>query len=163
MIQAEVIQADYFDLRHGEALILLLDAYARDPMGGGVPLSEHAKENLLGELQRRPTAFSVLAFVDARPAGLINCFEGFSTFVCRPLINIHDLVVLPAFRGQGVGQQMLRKVEQIALERGCCKLTLEVLQGNLAAQNLYLKSGFAGYQLAVENGNALFWQKNLGR
>jgi ribosomal protein S18 acetylase RimI-like enzyme len=40
-------------------------------------------------------------------------------------------------------------------------LTLEVLQGNQAAQNLYRKFGFADYQLAPENGNALFWQKSL--
>ena len=160
-MEIEITGADYHNSRHGAALICLLDAYALDPMGGGQALSGYVKQNLIGELQQRPTAFSVLAFADGQPAGLVNCFEVFSTFLCRPLANIHDLIVLPEYRGHRIGQLMLQQVEQLALERDCCKLTLEVLQGNHAAQQLYRKFGFAAYQLAAENGNALFWQKHL--
>ena len=56
---------------------------------------------------------------------------------------------------------MLEKVEQIAIERGCCKLTLEVLEGNQAAQNSYQKFGFSAYELDPEMGRALFWDKKL--
>jgi ribosomal protein S18 acetylase RimI-like enzyme len=160
-LEIEILKADYYDNRHCAALIALLDAYAQDPMGGGCALTEHVKQNLIGELQRRSSAYSVLAFADGQPAGLVNCFEAFSTFACRPLVNIHDLVVLAGYRGLRIGQLMLQVVEQIALERGCCKLTLEVLQGNLPALDLYRKFGFAAYQLAAENGNAVFWQKRL--
>ena len=35
---------------------------------------------------------------------------------------------------------------------GCCKLTLEVLEGNKLAQAAYIANGFAGYQLDPEMG-----------
>jgi ribosomal protein S18 acetylase RimI-like enzyme len=78
----------------------------------------------------RPQAFSVLAFDGREAVGLVNCFEGFSTFACRPLVNVHDLVVAASHRGRRVGEQMLAAVEHIARARGACKLTLEVLSAN---------------------------------
>ncbi len=154
-------QANYHDPDDAQAIVGLLDAYARDPMGGGESLAESVKASLVGKLAGLPHAFSVLARVDGQPAGLVNCFEGFSTFVAQPLINIHDVVVLPEFRGQGLSQQLLEEVERIARERGCCKLTLEVLEGNRVAQAAYRKLGYAGYELDPQMGRAMFWQKSL--
>jgi ribosomal protein S18 acetylase RimI-like enzyme len=56
---------------------------------------------------------------------------------------------------------MLARAEAIARERGCCKMTLEVLEGNRTAQALYKSLGFAGYELDPEMGKAMFWQKLL--
>ena len=39
-------------------------------------------------------------FID-KPVGLATTFEGFSTFAAKPLINIHDIAVLPDYRGRG--------------------------------------------------------------
>ena len=156
-----VCRADYQNPGHARALVALLDAYAQDPAGGGVPLSEFAKTHLVAELAARSQAFSVLAFADDQPVGLVNCIEGFSTFACRPLVNIHDVAVLPSHRGQRVAEQMLALVETIARERGACKLTLEVLQGNASAIRLYQRTGFAGYQLDPALGQAQFFQKWL--
>ena len=153
--------ADYSDPAHAAAIVSLLDAYAQDPAGGGQRLSDFAKANLVNELARRPQAFSVLAFDGNSPVGLVNCIEGFSTFACKPLVNVHDLVVLSSHRGQRVGEQMLVLCEQIALQRGACKLTLEVLGGNRSAIKLYERVGFAGYQLDPAMGSALFLQKWL--
>ena len=113
-----IFRADYASPEHARALLLLLDAYAQDPAGGGEPLSEFARTHLVKELAARPQAFSVLAFDGAQPVGLVNCIEGFSTFACRPLVNIHDVVVLASHRGQRVGEQMLALVDQLARERG---------------------------------------------
>ena len=157
----EVFQADYANPRHGEALLRLLDAYARDPMGGGAGLSDDARRGLLRALAARPEAVSVLARVDDEYAGLANCFEGFSTFACRPLLNIHDVVVLPAYRGRGLAALLLEAVQGIAEARGCCKLTLEVLEGNRAARAAYRRFGFRGYELDPDFGRALFWEKKL--
>ena len=155
-------RADYHNPVHAAALVQLLDAYAQDPAGGGEALSDFAKANLAKALAARPQAFSVLAFVGDQPVGLINCIEGFSTFACRPLVNVHDVAVLAGFRGQRVGEQMLALVEQIAQERGACKLTLEVLAGNASAIRLYERVGFAGYQLDPAMGQAQFFHKWLG-
>lgn len=156
-----ICRADYGNSLHAAALVSLLDAYARDPAGGGEPLSAFAKTHLVSALAARPQAFSVLAFDGAEPVGLVNCIEGFSTFACRPLVNVHDVVVLASHRGQRVGEQMLALVEQIARERGACKLTLEVLAGNASAIRLYERVGFANYQLDPAMGQARFQQKWL--
>lgn len=151
--------ADYNNPQHGEHIIYLLNCYALDAMGGGQPLSSQVQKNLVGELSKLPHAFSLLAFWDGEPVGLINCFEAFSTFKAKPLINIHDVAVLPQFRGRGISQKLLKKVEQIAVDKGCCKLTLEVLSENEVARNAYSKFGFEGYELDPEKGQAEFWQK----
>lgn len=156
-----VCRADYADPQHAAALVLLLDAYAQDAMGGGHALGDFAKANLVAALAARPQAFSVLAFDGDLPVGLVNCIEGFSTFACRPLVNVHDVAVLPSHRGQRVAEHMLTLVEEIARARGACKLTLEVLAGNAAAQRLYRRVGFANYVLDPAVGQAEFMQKWL--
>lgn len=160
-MDVEIIQADYTDPRQSKDLIFVLNAYASDPMGGGTPLSDFAKANLAEKLATLPHAFSILAYVDGEPAGLVNCFETLSSFACKPLINIHDLAVLEKFRGRRLSQRLLEKVEAIARERACCKITLEVLSGNTVAKNAYTKFGFAGYELDPATGHALFWEKAL--
>ena len=156
-----ICRADYHDPVHADALVRLLDAYAQDPAGGGEALSEFAKTHLVAALAARPQAFSVLAFSGDEAVGLVNCIEGFSTFACRPLVNIHDVAVLASHRGQRVAEQMLALVDDIARERGACKLTLEVLAGNASAVRLYERVGFAGYQLDPAMGRAQFFQKWL--
>jgi len=162
--RVHICRADYGLNSHALALVTLLDAYARDPMGGGDGLSDFARAHLVHSLAERPQAFSVLAFMgaeDETPVGLVNCIEGFSTFACQALVNIHDVVVLPAYRGQRIAQQMLALVDTIARERGACKLTLEVLSGNAGAMQLYRRVGFANYQLDPATGHAQFLQKWL--
>ena len=156
-----VCRADYGNPAHAAALVLLLDAYAQDPMGGEHGLSEFAKSNLVNSLATRPQAYSVLAFEGETPVGLVNCIEGFSTFACRPLVNVHDVAVLQAYRGRGVAASMLRLAEEIARGRGACKMTLEVLQGNAGAISLYARLGYAGYQLDPAMGQARFLQKSI--
>lgn len=156
-----VVRADYANPMHAAALVRLLDAYASDPAGGGEPLSADAKARLVPELARRPQAYSVLAYNGEEAVGLVNAIEGFSTFKCLPLVNVHDVAVLASHRGLRVAEQMLALVEQIALERGACKLTLEVLEGNVPAVRLYRRIGFAGYELDPAMGQARFMQKWL--
>jgi ribosomal protein S18 acetylase RimI-like enzyme len=127
-------------------------------------LSDFAKANLVPSLAVRPQAYTVLAFAsadDSVPVGLVNCIEGFSTFKCQPLVNVHDVAVLPGYRGQRIGEQMLDLVDAIARERGACKLTLEVLSGNTGAEKLYRRVGFAYYELDPAMGQAGFMQKWL--
>ncbi len=160
-MEIEILKVNYFDNKQAEEIGLLMNNYAADPMGGGIPLAEEVKNNIAKELSKLPYAFSVICYVDGIAAGLVNCFEQFSTFSCKPLINIHDVIVLKQYRGLKVSQKMLNKVEEIANSKGCCKLTLEVLEGNQIARSCYKKFGFSDYQLDPKIGKALFWQKNL--
>ena len=157
----ELVRARYADPAHAAALLNLLDAYARDPAGGGEPLGDFARDHLIGELAARPFMFSVLAFDGDTPVGLVNAIEGFSTFACRPLVNVHDVVVASSHRGRGIAARMFAEVEAIARERGACKLTLEVLDGNASARALYQRLGFIAYQLGPAMGHAQFLHKWL--
>jgi len=156
-----VLQASYTNPVHAEAIRRVLNHYAEDPMGGGHSLPADLLEQLPAELAKRPHAFSVLAFVGGEPAGLVNCFEGFSTFASRPLVNVHDVVVMNEFRGLGLSQKMLLKVEEIARQRCCCKITLVVLEGNAVAQSAYRKFGFDDSKFDPAHGRMLFWNKPL--
>lgn len=151
--------AQYGKPKDGQAILGLLDHYARDPMGGGKSLSKFVLQNLIGSLSKTTGAFSVLAYHDNVAVGLINCFQSFSTFKCLPIINIHDVIVRKNYRGHKLAEKMLQLVEKTAKERGSCKLTLEVLQGNTPAKKVYQAFGFNSYQLDPEQGNALFWEK----
>ena len=157
----KIVTADLDDPLHAEAIIFLLNAYAQDEMGGGQALSEYTKLNLISELKKRPYMLAIIAFFKDEPAGLAICIEGFSSFACMPLLNVHDMVVLPQFRGQKYSHKLLAKAEEVAKERNCCKLTLEVLERNTVARNAYRSFGFEGYELDPKMGKALFWQKKL--
>ena len=152
---------DYAEAADAAALIALLDAYARDPMGGGEPLREGVRGRLVDALASAPGAFSLIAWLDDQPVGLVNCFVTLSTFAAAPLVNIHDLAVMPGHRGTGIGRALMAAVEAEALKRGACKVTLEVLSGNEPAQKLYKACGYGDYQLDPAAGHALFWQKAL--
>jgi GNAT superfamily N-acetyltransferase len=160
-VSIDVITADYFNLQHKKDIINLMDAYASDPMGGGKPLDAKVKESLVRELSKLSYAFTLLAYDNGLPIGLANCFESFSTFSNKPLINIHDFVVVENYRGRGISQIMLGKVEEIAKLKGCCKVTLEVLSNNISAKSAYNKFGFSDYALDPDAGTALFWQKKI--
>jgi GNAT superfamily N-acetyltransferase len=93
--------------RLGPVIVELLDSYAQDIFGGLEPLSDYTRDNLIEELSRLSTAHVFLAKAGSDYCGITICFEGFSTFACKPLINIHDMYVRPQFRGKGVSSALL--------------------------------------------------------
>ncbi|MEW4562651.1 GNAT family N-acetyltransferase [Bremerella sp. JC770] len=155
----EIIRIDLNDSQHAEALVHLLNQYARDPMGGNAPLPADVLENLIPRLKQIPLFRGFLAQVDGQYVGLANCFLGFSTFKARPLINIHDLAVAPTARGQGVGTALLHAVDQLAREEACAFVTLEVRADNRARQ-LYLRHGFVQGDPATDAMS--FFKKPIG-
>jgi ribosomal protein S18 acetylase RimI-like enzyme len=161
MPSIEIVEADLERADHQDAVIELVDAYAADPMGNGRPLSAETRLELIAGLRQVPTAVIFLAYLEQRAVGIAVCFRGFSTFAARPLINIHDLAVLRAHRGLGVGRRLLEAVERRARDVGCCKLTLEVAENNDRARRIYRAAGFAQAQYASGTGGALFMSKPL--
>ena len=154
-------RANYSNTKHAADIGYLMNCYASDPMGGGNPLGPDITSRLASELNQIPHAFSVICYVSGKPAGLINCFEVFSTFKCKPIINVHDIIVVEGYRGQGISHLLLQEVEKIAVQRNCCKITLEVLEGNIPAKKSYIKFGFKDYELDPGFGKAMFWEKEL--
>jgi ribosomal protein S18 acetylase RimI-like enzyme len=159
MPNLEILTNPYTE--HARAIIDLLDSYALDPIGGGEALPSLTHQTLVNQLQSRDWVVTFLALLDGQPAGLLIAMEGFSTFQARPLMNIHDVAVVPEQRGRGIGKALFAAVEAEAIRRGCCKLTLEVLSGNERAKRVYTSLGFKPYALDPEAGTAQFWEKKL--
>jgi len=160
-IPIRIIEADLKLSEHQKAVLAMVDAYSRDAMGGARPLDPDVRTRLIPGLSKHPTTLIFLAFADERPVGAAVCFIGFSTFAARPLINIHDCMVLADYRGKGVGRRLLEAVEAKARELGCCKLTLEVMDKNDRAVRAYKAAGFSPYTLQEEAGTAVFMSKAL--
>jgi len=156
-----VLEADLARPDHAQAIVELLNGYAMDPMGDGMPLSEVARRDLIPGLRTHPSTLVFLAFHDGKPAGLAICFRGFSTFAARPLVNIHDYFVPPAHRGMGIGRSLIAAVEKRARDLGCCKLTLEVQENNHRARGIYTAAGFSRAVYVPEAGGSLFLSKPL--
>jgi ribosomal protein S18 acetylase RimI-like enzyme len=157
----KIVEADLSLPAHQEAVLAMVDAYSRDSMGDGKPLDQDVRAQLIPGLRRHPTTLIFLAFDGDQPVGAAVCFIGFSSFAAKPLINIHDLVVLPTSRGKGIGRRLLEAVEGKARELGCCKLTLEVMDKNHQAVRMYQAAGFERYSLQEEAGAAIFMSKPL--
>lgn len=155
----EIVEADLARADHQKDVLALTNAYALDPMGGGGPLSQETLDRLVPALRETPATLILLAYVDGNAVGIATCFQGFSTFAARPLLNVHDLAVLPEHRGRGVGRALLTAVEHAARVRGCCKITLEVLEKN-PARRLYEDAGF-GPTVDPGSGTLLFYSKTL--
>jgi ribosomal protein S18 acetylase RimI-like enzyme len=134
--------ADLANPRDADAVVALLDAYARDPRGGGTPLADEVRQRLVAGLRTHPTTRIWLAIDGGECVGVCVAFTGFSTFQGRPLLNIHDLAVLPGQRNRGTGRALLAAAEAHARASGCCKLTLEVQEDNAPARHLYERFGF---------------------
>ena len=137
-----VIRADLSDPLHREAIVRVTDSYARDPIGRSRGLDLDAARRLVPGIEAHPRAVVFLALADGEPVGIATCFGTFSSFDARPAMNIHDLAILPEWRGSGLGRRLLERVEEHARELGCGKLTLEVKERNAPARRLYRKFGF---------------------
>ncbi len=157
----KITRIHYDNEKENNDLLVLLDEYARGEMGGGKSLSTYTQTNLLSVLSQRTDALSLIAYDGEIAMGLLNAFEGFSTFKCKALLNIHDVCVSPQYRRQGVATKLLQAAEQIARERNYCKLTLEVLQENTPALATYRRFGFEAYALDPAMGAAMFWEKDI--
>mmetsp|Transcript_15347 Transcript_15347/g.14720 ORF Transcript_15347/g.14720 Transcript_15347/m.14720 type:complete len:164 (+) Transcript_15347:63-554(+) len=160
---SEVVRVDLNDEKLSQEVVQLLDGYANDFFGGNEPLSKFSKENIIIELRKLTSVHVFMAKLLASNeyVGLAICFEGFSTFECKPLINIHDFYVKPEARRQGISFELISFIEQFGRSKGYCKITLEVLEGNLGAKAAYTSAGFDGYELDPTIGKAEFWQKKI--
>ena len=137
----QVKRIDLADETHEAAIIKLLDFLALTPEDGQ-PLPDNVRQTLVPRLREHPGTHVFLAFEGSTAVGLAICFVGFSSFRAARLLNIHDLVVHPDCRGQGIGTLLLKEIESFARRNEYCKLTLEVRADGLRARKLYVDFGF---------------------
>ena len=99
------------------------------------------EELLCRELFARRGAEVLFALRNGREVGFALFFHNFSTFLGRSGLYLEDLFVLPEERGKGYGRAILRRLAQIALERGCGRMEWWCLDWNRPSIDFYLSLG----------------------
>ena len=113
-----------------------------------------ATEEILDEwLFDKEKAEVIFAIAEGEEVGFALFFHNFSTFLGRAGIYLEDLFVKPKYRGNGYGKAILKRLAQIAVERGCGRLEWSCLDWNQPSIDFYLSlgatpmSGWPGYRL----------------
>jgi len=94
----------------------------------------------------------------AEGAGVIIAAEenekvyGYAHGYCRDFLNekrmmLDGLVVAPSYRGKGVGRQLEKELEEVALAAACHSMELLVTTNNPSAMAFYLGNGYADSRL----------------
>jgi GNAT superfamily N-acetyltransferase len=103
-----------------------------------VATEQGLRESLFGS--RRVTEV-LIGYAGTEPVGFAVFFHNYSTFLGRAGIYLEDLFVLPEWRRRGLGSQLLRRIAQTAVDRGCGRLEWSVLDWNAPAIAFYKKLG----------------------
>lgn len=88
-----------------------------------------------------PAAEVLIGYANDEPAGFALFFANYSTFLALPGIHLEDLFVVPAWRGRGLGRQLLARLAALAVERECGRLEWTVLDWNAPAIGFYKSLG----------------------
>lgn len=101
-----------------------------------------ATEEILKEwIFEKGKAEVIFALEDGKEVGFALFFHNFSTFLGRSGLYLEDLFVKPEFRGKGYGKALLKKLAQIAVERGCGRFEWSCLDWNKPSIDVYLSLG----------------------
>jgi GNAT superfamily N-acetyltransferase len=121
------------------------------------------RETLFGA---RPAADVIIAYAGDTPAGFALFFPNYSTFLGKPGLYLEDLFVRPEYRGQGLGLALMKRLAQIAVERGCGRFEWSVLDWNEPAIGFYRGLGaklMDGWSIVRVTGEALTKLADLGQ
>jgi GNAT superfamily N-acetyltransferase len=110
-------------------------------------------ENLMHEVSAteedlRNTLFSdnsnteaIIGYLDETPIAFAIFFHNYSTFLGKKGLYLEDLFVLPDYRGNGIGEKMLKHLAKLALSRDCGRFEWSVLDWNEPAIKFYESFG----------------------
>jgi len=124
-----------------------------------------SKESLLREITENEHAVYVVAMLfEAFRDPMVVGYAGMWHVADEG--HITNLAVKPRYREKGVASTILANLSEFAAKRGISAITLEVRVGNITAQKLYAKHGFAveglrkGYYADTGEDAYIMW-KNL--
>lgn len=124
---------------HLDQIAPLFDAYRQFYQQPANP--EGARQFIHNRLVRHESII-FLALLDEVAAGFTQLYPTFSSVSMKRLWVLNDLFVAPAGRRQGVGEGLLERARQFAVEDGAKGLMLETALTNVTAQRLYERLGW---------------------
>jgi GNAT superfamily N-acetyltransferase len=89
---------------------------------------------------------------DGEPAGL-----GGVRYLNTEVAEVKSMYVAPAFRGSGLGRQILARLDEIAAEHGCRAVRLDTSDYLTPAVGLYRSAGYREVPAYNENPKADLW------
>jgi GNAT superfamily N-acetyltransferase len=145
-----------------ETVARLLVAF-RDHLGLDWPSDNAFLAGVERLIEDPHTVFLVAApHDDAGPAGVAQVRFRQGLWWAAPDCLLEDLFVEQGARGAGVGRALVAAVVELAAERGCRRVELDVNDANEAALALYGAFGFDA-QDDRYGGRNLFMRLHLGR
>jgi ribosomal protein S18 acetylase RimI-like enzyme len=140
-LSARTYQLCVFTMHDYEQVI---DLWLRTGISVG---SADSREGILHTLQRNPDLFLV-AVSEKRVVGtVIGTYDGRCGWA-------NHVAVDPQWQGAGVGQALMRELENRLRARGCSKMNLTVKRSNAQVQGFYERLGF-------DSRDVIFMQKCL--
>ncbi|HET9593105.1 MAG TPA: GNAT family N-acetyltransferase [Solirubrobacterales bacterium] len=122
-----------------------------DREGAGVDLEEEIAKGPPPDLVP-PNGVLLLARADGEAAGL-----GGVRYLNTEIAEVKSMYVAPAFRGSGLGRQILARLDEIALEHGCRAVRLDTSDYLTPAVGLYRAAGYREVPAYNENPKADLW------
>jgi len=155
-MELSILNVDLQNPVHCNQVIKLLNDYMNDPMGNNSPMAKGLAPQIISGLKLHQAFLGFFVMAGDQFDGFANCNINFSTFQAKPLINIHDFVIAPEFRGMGAASFLLDGILNYASLNGYCRVNLEVREDNLAAKSLYKKLGFSDCVPRM-----MFWERKI--
>jgi len=91
---------------------------------------------------------------DGKAIGMAIYFYNYSTWLAKPGLYLEDLYVSTEHRGKGAGKLLLKKMAQIALQKGCGRFEWSCLDWNKPSRDFYQSIGavsqdeWVGYRMS---------------
>ncbi len=95
--------------------------------------------------QRMQNAESVILLAEdaqGKPLGFCQLYPSFCSVEAKPIYSLYDLFVLPEYRANGIGRNLLLNAEALAKRNGKCRMDLTTAKTNLKAQSVYESLGW---------------------
>ena len=136
---SDVLDFRYAERKDGGLILKFIKDLAKyEKMENEVIATEALLKEWIFDKQKAEVIFALKA---GKEVGFALFFHNFSTFLGRAGIYLEDLYVMPKHRGFGYGRAILRKLAQIAVERGCGRLEWWCLDWNKPSIDFYLSLG----------------------
>jgi ribosomal protein S18 acetylase RimI-like enzyme len=109
------------------------------------PRAENTKQFLTDRIKAEEAIVFVANYVEelnVRAVGFALCYPTYSTVSLSPIWLLNDLFVDARYRGHGIANSLMDRVETAARESGATRVFLRTAEDNVAAQALYEKRGW---------------------
>jgi ribosomal protein S18 acetylase RimI-like enzyme len=102
------------------------------------------------DVLNNPEAICLIAEENGNPIGYISATPKEINYRRSKYMEIDNMGVSPNYRSKGIGSQLIKKVLELAKEKGFQKAYVNAYSDNVKAIDFYEKSGFKKIDVSLE-------------